>query len=59
MANVDAESYSLAGAFLLGAILATIAVLRIVRSVTNFFAGLDTRRWRPPRHDLDDDPPAP
>lgn len=50
MATVDAESYSLAGAFLLGAILATVAVLRIVRSVTNFFGGID-RRPRPPRHD--------
>ena len=50
---VDAESYSLAGAFLLGALLATIATLRVVRAVTDFYAGVDRNRWR--RHKPDDD----
>ena len=50
------ENVSLAGAFLLGAILATIACLRIVRAVTVLFDGTrHRRRWR--RRD-DDDPPS-
>ena len=58
MAGADVETYSLAGAFLLGAIVATIATLRVVRAVTNFFAGVDRTRRRP-RNDDDrttDDP---
>jgi hypothetical protein len=49
MLGFDAESITLAGAFLLGAATATIATLRIVRAVTNFFAGVDRRRRS--RHD--------
>ena len=53
MLGVDVESISLAGAFLLGAILATVAVLRVVRSVSAMFEGVERRRRRPPRDDDD------
>ena len=43
-----------AGAFLVGAILATMATLRIVRHVTEFFAGVERRRRRPPGPPTDD-----
>jgi hypothetical protein len=50
------DGATLAGAFLLGAVLATIAVLRILKAVTNFFAGLDSeRRFRRRRRQEDDD----
>jgi hypothetical protein len=48
------SNLTIAGAFLLGAVLATVAVLRVVRSLTNFFAGYHTRP-PPPRHRDDDD----
>ena len=57
MVGADAESYSLAGAFLLGALLATIATLRIVRHVTDYFAGIERRRLTRPV--ARDEPPAP
>lgn len=44
MVAVEWSNVHLAGAFLLGAAFATIAVLRIVRSVTSFFAGYGRRR---------------
>lgn len=47
LGSVDVESISLAGAFLLGALFATVATLRIVKAVTNFFGGLD--QWPRPR----------
>jgi hypothetical protein len=49
---VDTESITLAGAFLLGAVFATVATLRVVKAVTNFFAGYS--RPRRPRDDPDD-----
>jgi hypothetical protein len=54
---VEWENLNLAAAFLLGAVLATIAVLRIVRSLTNFFAGYRTPR-PPDRHEEEDDEPT-
>jgi hypothetical protein len=48
-ATSEWENLQLAGAFLLGAILATIAVLRVVRAVTVLFEGsARRRRLRPP-----------
>lgn len=49
------DSVSLAGAFLIGAILATIAVLRVVRAVTNMFEDVEVRRSRLRRRRDDDD----
>ena len=49
---VDTDSLTLAGAFLLGAVFATVATLRVVKAVTNFFAGYT--RPRRPRDDPDD-----
>lgn len=46
MTGFDTESLSLAGAFLAGAILATLATLHIVRSVTNYFRDQWHRRDR-------------
>jgi hypothetical protein len=48
--GVEWSNVHLAGAFLIGAIVATVATLRVVRAVTNFFAGVERpRRWpRPP-----------
>jgi hypothetical protein len=43
MAAPQWEDVSHAGAFLLGALLATVATLRIMRSVTNFFNGVRNR----------------
>ena len=37
-ADVEWGNLHVAGAFLLGAIVATIATLRVVKAVTNFFA---------------------
>jgi hypothetical protein len=56
MIGADAETYTIAGAFLLGAVLATIATLRLVRLVVDYFAGVDRRRRlaRPPRDDDED-----
>lgn len=53
MLAVDTDSVTLAGAFILGAILATAAMLRVLRAVTAFFTGLE-RRHRD-RHDDPDD----
>ena len=47
------ESISLAGAFLLGAVLATIAVLRVVRAVSRLFEDLERRRTVDPKVDGD------
>jgi hypothetical protein len=38
--DVQWDSLSLAGAFLIGAALATIATIRVVKHVTNYFASL-------------------
>lgn len=54
MLGVDAESVTLAAAFLLGAVFATVATLRIVRAVMVLFEDGPPRR-RPPRRR---DPPA-
>lgn len=51
MAEVDAESLSLAGAFLLGAVFATIATLRVLRAVTDFLTGLERRQRLERRED--------
>lgn len=48
LAAIDWENLHVAGAFVLGAMLATIAVLRVVRAVTSVFAP-----YR--RHRRDDD----
>lgn len=58
LANVDWDSVNLAGAFLLGALLATLAVLRVVRAVMVLFDHGPDRPRRPPwrRHTRDDDP---
>jgi hypothetical protein len=60
MLGVDVESLSLAGAFLLGAILATVAVLRLVRTVVELVIGLaerDRRQKHDREHDRDAKPP--
>jgi len=46
---VDWANLNIAAAFVLGAILATVATLRVVRSITDFFAGTDRQRRRPRR----------
>jgi hypothetical protein len=51
MLAVEAEEWSLAGAFLLGAIFATIATLRVLRAVTDFLTGLERRRRLERRQD--------
>lgn len=48
MISVDADALTLAGAFLAGAIVATVAVLRVVKAVTTFFSGV---RHRDPDED--------
>lgn len=56
MVGVDWTNVNLAGAFLVGAILATVATLRVVRAVTQFFAGVDRhprRELSEPRRDSD------
>jgi len=40
----DWANLTVAGAFVLGAVLATIATLRVVRAVTSVFEGVDDRR---------------
>ena len=45
-AGVEWDSVTLAGAFLLGALVATVAVLRVVRAVTAMFEDLEERRIR-------------
>jgi hypothetical protein len=47
-AGIEWENVNVAGAFVVGAVLATIATLRVVRAVTSMFAG-EMRRGRPPR----------
>jgi hypothetical protein len=53
VAHVELESFTLAGAFLLGAALATLATLRVMRAVTDFLTGSERRRLRDRR--LSDD----
>jgi hypothetical protein len=53
---VDWANLQVAGAFVLGAILATVAVLRVVRAVAVLF-GPDQYRHVPRRRD-DDRPPG-
>ena len=54
-AEVQWENLGYTGAFLLGAILATIAVLRVVRAVSGMFEDVDRRRRRRPPVDDDED----
>ena len=49
---IDWENVTHAGAFLLGAVLATVAMLRVVRAVTTLFD--DTTRRRHRRRDDED-----
>lgn len=51
LATTDWENVTHAGAFLLGAVLATFATLRIMRSVTNFFGSTERERRRRERED--------
>jgi hypothetical protein len=53
MTAADVETYTIAGAFLLGAVLATVATLRLLRVVVDYFAAVD--RHRPGRRRRDDD----
>lgn len=55
MTPVQWSNLSIAGAFILGAILATAATLHIVRTVVSLFAG---ERWRPPWRAHETPPPA-
>lgn len=50
----DWANLTVAGAFVLGAILATVSVLRVVRAVAVMFGG-ELRRGRRRRADDDDD----
>lgn len=56
-AGVEWESVNLAGAFILGAILATIATLRVVRAVAAMFAGQLRPRPEPKDRQHDSDRP--
>jgi hypothetical protein len=42
----DAETWTVAGAFLAGAVVATVATLRLVRVVVDYFTAIDRRRRR-------------
>lgn len=53
MLAVEWTNVHLAGAFLLGETFGTIVTLRVVRFVTNYFAGADRPRRRRPEHDSD------
>jgi hypothetical protein len=48
-APVSVDSLTLAGAFVLGAVLATVAVLRIVRAVSSYLTSVERRN--PPDRD--------
>jgi len=54
--GVQWDDLTVAAAFTLGAVLATIACLRVVRAVTNVFDSAAPRRL--PRDRPPDDPPA-
>lgn len=56
MLGVQWDDLTVAAAFTLGAVLATIACLRVVRAVTNVFDSAAPRRL--PRDRPPDDPPA-
>lgn len=52
IAAVDWENLTVAGAFVLGAALATFATIRVVRNVTSIFEGEPKRTfWRRRRGD--------
>jgi len=53
---VDWANVDVAGAFVVGAILATVAVLRVVRAVSVMFADGDRRRGHRRRSPPDDRP---
>jgi hypothetical protein len=53
-AAVDWGALTPAAAFVAGAVLATVAVLRVVRAVASMFAA-EIRPRRPPRRRPDDD----
>lgn len=56
MNSLDTDSLSLAGAFLIGAVFATIAVIRIVKAVMQLFDEGPYRPSRPPwRRHIDHD----
>jgi hypothetical protein len=48
VAQTDWANLTLAGAFLVGAALATVATLRVVRHVTAFFSKVERERHGPP-----------
>lgn len=45
--SIDWSNLTVAAAFILGAILATIATLRLFRIVSEYYAGIDRRRGKP------------
>lgn len=49
------ETWTVAGAFVLGAALGVLATLRILRAITTFFSGVERRRNRPLPRIGDDD----
>ncbi len=56
LADIDWSNLQVAGAFVLGAILATIAVLRVVRAVAMMFGG-ELRRTRRRPGDTEEEKP--
>jgi hypothetical protein len=54
-AAINWADLHVAGAFVLGAVLATIACLRVVRAVAVMFGDAKPRRWRRPAPDDPDD----
>jgi hypothetical protein len=57
LATVDWSNLTVAGAFVLGAGLATLATIRVVRAVTVLFEDGPHRRRPPWRRHRDDQPP--
>ena len=56
LAAVEWSNLTIAGAFILGAILATVATLRVVHAVTTLFEVGPSRRRRPKGpHQVDED----
>jgi hypothetical protein len=49
LAATDWSNLTVAGAFLLGAAMATIATIRVVKHVTNFYAAVRRREEEEPR----------
>jgi hypothetical protein len=60
LAAVDWDNLTVAGAFVLGAVLAALATIRVTRAVAIMFGGEIRRARRPRRDDTPPpDPPAP